>query len=235
LIYFSNYSTNGNSLIYQKKLNTTKSLINYWAFNGNVNDSIGNAHLYGGVNTAFTYNRFGQSNTAISLLNGYYRLPPGVYFSGTQLTIMAWVRVRNFRFYSRLIDFGNGPENENIVVALSDGSTGKPYLYLRSGINYLNGLSTKTLNLNQWQHLACAISFPFYSIYIDGIEVTTPGSKTSNPSFRLINVVRNYNYVGRSNWYVTGNQDSDADFDDLKLFNRALTQNEINIEMNNNL
>ena len=112
-----NFKSDGVATIYQKRFKKTNGLINYWSFNGNVNDSIGNAHLYGGVNAALTSDRFGQSNTAISLSNGYYKVPPGVYFSGKQLTIMAWVRIRHFRSYSRLIDFGNGPSNENIVLA----------------------------------------------------------------------------------------------------------------------
>ncbi len=44
-IGFASYNANGNSLIYRKKLNLAKGLINYWTFNGNVNDVVGNANL----------------------------------------------------------------------------------------------------------------------------------------------------------------------------------------------
>jgi hypothetical protein len=37
LTLFMKHSSTGNSLIYQKKFETTKGLINYWTFNGNVN------------------------------------------------------------------------------------------------------------------------------------------------------------------------------------------------------
>ena len=108
-------------------------------------------------------------------------------------------------------------------------------MYFSSGTSIADVYLTTTLDLNQWKHLVCVCSFPFLSIYIDGIEATIPGLKTNNISFSLTNVIRNYNYVGRSNWYGTGNQDSDADLDELKFFNRALTKNEIQFEMNNNL
>ncbi len=49
---FMKHSSTGNSLIYLKNFERTKGLINYWTFNGNVNDSIGNAYLYDGFNTA---------------------------------------------------------------------------------------------------------------------------------------------------------------------------------------
>ena len=48
LTLFLNYKPDGVSSIYQKKTKfyQTNGLINYWAFNGNVRDSIGNADLY---------------------------------------------------------------------------------------------------------------------------------------------------------------------------------------------
>jgi hypothetical protein len=232
---FANYTTSGNSLIYQKKtFKITNGLINYWTFNRNLNDSFGNVHLFGGANALFGLDRFGVPNSVLSLKNGYYQVPPGVYFSGTQLSIMGWIKVRTFYPNSRLIDFGNGKDNENILLTLSSNTNdGKPYVMLRSGNNYFFGNSIKSLILNKWQHLACVFSFPFYSIYIDGIEVTTPGSKTNFASFSLANVLRSSNFIGRSNY--PNNQDVDADFDDLKFFNRALTPSEIQFEMNNNL
>ena len=233
---FASYTNAGNSLIYKKKLITTaNSLINYWSFNGNVNDSIGNAHLYNGYNAVLTYDRFGRPNSALSLTNGYYKIPPGVYTSGTQFTLMGWVKMRNIRLESRMFDFGNGAGNQNIVLSLTDTVTSnKPYVYFLSGNLDFYGYSTVSFNLNKWQHLACVFSFPYYSILIDGIETTLPGSMTNLNSFNVANVVRSSNFIGRSNWYsISGAQDADADFDDLKIFNRALTQQEIQYEMIN--
>ena len=171
------YKPTGTSLIFKKQLfKITKGLINYWSFNENVNDAIGRAHLFGGVNVSLTYDRFGIPNSALRLTNGYYRVPPGIYFTGTQLTIMGWVNVRSINTHSRLIDFGFADTTEVVFLSLSNGDTGKPYLYYRSGNDKIFGYSNKILILNQWQHLACVFSFPFYSIYIDGVEVTTSGS-----------------------------------------------------------
>ena len=52
-------------------------LVNYWPFTNNVQDSIGGAHLYNGVNAQFTYNgvndRFNRMNSALSLNCGHYQ------------------------------------------------------------------------------------------------------------------------------------------------------------------
>ncbi len=227
LTLFLNDNTDGVRSIYQKNLNinSVNGLINYWAFNGNVNDLIWIAHLYGGVNAALTFDRLGRPDSALSLTNGYFKVPSGVYFTGSQFTIMVWVKVRKFSTSSRVLDFGNGADNENIVFQLSNQNTGKPKIYFKignSGSTFFVGYATKTLKLNEWQHLACGFSFPNYFIYIDGIEVSDVASQTSLSSFNLNNVVRNLNFIGSSNWYNTngGNdQHSDADFDDLKIFN----------------
>ncbi len=258
LTSFASFTTNGNSLIYQKKqmiqattiksetaafttvasttkmFNPTDGLTNYWTFNGNVNDVVGNANLYGGVNAELTFDRFGKPNSALNLTNGYYQVPPGVYFNGTQFSISAWVKVKNIRSSSRLIDFGFLNGGEVVMLALSNAMNGKPVFYFQSGADSFFGYSQVELSLNQWQHLACVYSFPYYFIYINGTLVTAPGSQTTYSSFSINNVVRTSNFVGRSNWnFMDG--DADADFDDLKIFNRSLSQQEIGIEMNNNL
>ena len=133
-----------------------------------------------------------------------------------------------------MIDFGNGPFNENIILSLSYGNNGKPYTHFQTGSSHFFGHSTQSLNLNQWQNLACVFSFPYDFIYIDGNLTTAVGSMTNHPSFSLANVERSSNFIGRSNRYPY-NADADADFDDLKIFNRAFSQQEIQSEMNNNL
>ena len=60
-----------------------------------MSDVIGKADLYDGVNAQLTNDRFERPCSAISLVNGYYKVPSGVYLYGTEFTIMVWVKVRN--------------------------------------------------------------------------------------------------------------------------------------------
>ncbi len=52
-------------------------LVNYWPFNGNGNDLIGSANLYGGVNIEWVPDRFGRPNSAVYLNTGHFLAPSG--------------------------------------------------------------------------------------------------------------------------------------------------------------
>ena len=63
----------------------------------------------------------------MSLQDGYLRAPSRIYFSGGNYTVTAWVKLLSFNHMSRLFDFGNGVNNDNIVFGLSHLTSGKPY------------------------------------------------------------------------------------------------------------
>jgi len=232
VIRFLRDSPGGNSLIYQKSdsrhnpyFRLTPGLIHYWPFENNVRDEIGNAHLYGGVNARLTNDRLGSANSALSLENGHYKVPPGVYFSGKQFTIMVWVKVRSFNLWSRILDFGNGRQN-NVFFALTIDHTGNSAFAVLPGEVH----SSLKLELNKWVHITAALNIPHAGIYINGVSYTRPLSAFGDS---VPNVVRNTNFIGRSNWWPQ-NADANAEYDELKIFDRALSQQEINNEMNNN-
>ena len=55
----------------------------------------------------------------------YVQIPAGVWFNGA-LTIEAWVYVKEYRSWSRLIDFGNGADQDNVLLTLTREETGIP-------------------------------------------------------------------------------------------------------------
>ena len=183
--------------------------------------------LYGGTNYELTYDRFGESNSALSLSNGYMIAPQGIYFKG-DYTVMAWVKVRSFNSWSRLIDFGNGAQNDNIYIALTRGTTGysQQTIYYSTS-NYMYLASGTILELNKWQHIAFTYTYPYSRNYIDGVLVASSSSALG--SVRA--VIRTLNYVGKSNW---NDGLANADYDELKIFDAYLSQSEIQSEMNNN-
>jgi len=68
--------------------------------------------------------------------------------------------------------------------------------------------------------------------YIDAFLVGT-GVSSSPPS----NIIRSSNFIGRSNWYFASQStdpDADADLDEIRLFNRGLTQQEIELDFSLN-
>src|SRR5215467_1781095 len=56
---------------------------------------------------------------------GYLSAPSGVWFNGN-LTVEGWVFLRSYNSWSRLIDFANGPNTNNVLLALSQGNSGFP-------------------------------------------------------------------------------------------------------------
>lgn len=68
-----------------------------------------------------------QDNTQFLLMNNsYLQAAPGIYFN-TNFTISLWVYVNSFRRYAKAIDFGNGPNSDNIQISFSSVISGKPY------------------------------------------------------------------------------------------------------------
>lgn len=155
-------------------------------------------------------------------LQNYASLPSGTYFSG-DFTIECWVKPTSHTNWSRIIDFGNSTSN-NVVFATSYQLTGKPAIHINGGEFFANS----QIPLNQWTHLAATLSGTTATIYINGIA---SGSSTLNVP---ANVIRNDNFIGRSNW-GWGDDAPDATFDDLRIWNVAKTASQIQASMNREL
>ena len=186
--------------------------------------------MYGGANTIFTNDRFNRPLSAISLNTGYLNISASDFFGTGKFTIMAWVKVRNYNKWSRLVDFGLSGlgSYDNIGVAFTRGINGIPQLLMHTNITLSLSFtkSMTVLTIGVWQHLTCTFEFPNAYIYVNG-SIEMIGSSTGP----ITTEIRDSNYLGRS-WNYPSDTDADADIDDLKIFNRALTQQEILDEMN---
>lgn len=160
----------------------------------------------------------GALNFSTSLQN-FASLPSAVYFNGN-FTIECWVKATAHTNWSRIIDFGNGGGSNNVLFATSYGNSGMPGLYVEGAQFY----ASSQITLNQWTHLAATLSGNTATIYIDGVA-----SGTMNVPVP-VNVTRNNNYIGKSNW-GWGDPAPDASFDDLRIWNVAKTQSEIQASM----
>jgi hypothetical protein len=162
-------------------------------------------------------------NTATNALDfdggsDYASAPPAVYFSG-DFTIECWVYPKSFPNWARIIDFGNGAGSNNVLLAYTYGGSGAPGLYVEGTQFQAN----QTLPLNQWSHIAATLSGNTATIYINGISAGT----ATFP--KPVNIIRNNCFIGKSNW---GDPDANAIFDELRIWNTARTQAEIQSSMN---
>lgn len=195
-------------------------LTNYWPLNYDMKDLIGSGDLQVGLNGYMSTDRFGNVNSAVYANNGYFYAPPGVYFEG-DFTVIAWVKVVSFVGWARLMDFY--PDNVVFVVSTA-GSMFPSFQIFKSPKYSLE--SNRSLNFNDWSHLSATLQNTTLSIYVNGSLVAL-GFNSSIPA----NQIRTNCYFGRSAYYP-GDSDADACFDDIKIYNRALTQQEIIYDMN---
>ena len=163
---------------------------------------------------------------------GYYSAPPDVYFSG-DFTITAFVNVVSITNWARLIDFGNFDfysyvNTDSILFALSSFSSGQPLLRVYNGISFnaMNNPSSNALSTSVWTHVAGILRGNNISIYLNCI-MTNSETITLLPQ----KVVRNFNYIGRSNWQY--DDYANAKFRNVRIYNRALSATELRTDFNN--
>lgn len=202
----------------------TNDLVLYYPMNGDATDASGNSldgTVTGGVIPM--NDRFGNVNSALQFngVNGFIDVPDGVFFNGSDFTVSAWVRKVSNNSWSRLFDFGIGQANENVLVAISNGTTGRPTSQMYNGTVGGAQVSSPTVALtnNKWELLTYTWSNGNGVLYINGIQ-RGQGAQTA-PN----NVIRTINYIGRSNWPT--DTYANAGFDDFRIYNKLLNSAEI--------
>src|SRR5580692_862461 len=108
-----------------------------------------------------------ESALSFNGTNGYVQAPSAVWFNGN-FTVEAWVYVRSYNSWSRLIDFANGPNDDNVYLALTSGSSGDATagVFTNTGTPTLS--ATNVIPIDQWAHLALTLSGTNGTIYLNG-------------------------------------------------------------------
>jgi hypothetical protein len=210
----------------------SNGLVGYWPFCGNANDESGNGNN-GTVNGAsLTTDRYGNANKAYNF-NGstnYIEVPNSNSLSNvSDITISAWVYIDSW--------FQSGGEGYFPILHKSNlqGQYGKFALTLKNlgGISHLNsqenGFSYNNWSLSVWQHVAMIFSNNRNKIYIDGVLISdVPTGVFPNSINNSLPLVIGMDKPGLVEY-------SNGKIDDIGIWNRALTQQEITNLYNNNL
>ena len=206
----------------------SNGLVGWWPFNGNANDESGNGNN-GTVNGAtLTTDRNGNANQAYSFdgINNFIEISNSTSLNFTQGTINIWFYTSQTNFMN-LIErtiFSNA-SNENWGLAINQTVSGDLSLYTKHNSNCLSGngwqtnLANQNLSINNWHMLSGVIKNSTSEIYLDGLLVNT----YNTPS--IMDVCGGDIQISR-HWlndprYFTGS------IDDIGIWNRALTQQEI--------
>jgi hypothetical protein len=190
----------------------TNGLLGYYPFNGNANDiSINgnNGTALGGV--SLTQDRFGISNSAYSFdgINDYISILRNYQ---SAFSVSVWVNTPNISGLNPLID----GFDSNWEVQLNNSYP--DYVSFISTTNYQEFISTTSVVNNTWTHVVYTFNSNIVKLYINGV---LKNQYTVNP---LPNNSGNYFFgaslSGADQYYL-------GKLDDIGIWNRALTQDEI--------
>ncbi|CAF1121764.1 unnamed protein product [Brachionus calyciflorus] len=133
---------------------------------------------------------------------------------------MAWIKLTNTSYFQRFMDCGI-KESNTVVVSLSKELSNKPHfvIFNRDNFSQLVVVSNNPLEIGVWNHLTFTFKNGLGSYYKNGVldqqrELEYP-----------VNILRTNCFLGKSNFGP--DSDASADFDDIKLFKRALDLDEI--------
>ncbi|MDX2196751.1 MAG: LamG-like jellyroll fold domain-containing protein [Cytophagales bacterium] len=158
-----------------------------------------------------------DGNDAITLgnLNYISTGTPGQY------TVQAWVYPENFSGDKWI--FGDEQAGNGGVGLQLDNGTGRVIAFRPGGL----GVTTTTLPLNTWTHLALVQNATGTHLYINGVfDITMFGAGSAN-------VETSFNsYIGA---FQGTSRNFSGKIDEVSVWNRALTANEILVNKNRNL
>lgn len=147
------------------------------------------------------------------------------YSSG--FTIEAWVYYNSFKFWSRIVDFGNGVDKHNIVFA-NVGHTNTLAIQTKKGTAIEKITANNALETGKWMHLAATVDSSGHGkLYKNGVEIQS--GKIHLPE----NLNRSLNYIGRSNWTHDGY--FDGRMAEVRLWNRTRSVEELQQDLNRRL
>lgn len=211
----------------------TSGLVGYWPFNGNANDESGNENN-GTVNGAtLTMDRNGVANKAYSFdgIDDYIQLNSLSLFGNQNRSISFFSKLNSANLSSDISAISYGGNSTNCSQAGGDIECGFINLNNNASVR-IDGTCTATysnitIQDSQWHYVVFTfdntqgIDFNFFKIYIDGLSVSigTYNGSTIVNTLTLSNLV-----FGKSN---KASRFFDGQLDDIGIWNRALTQEEI--------
>jgi hypothetical protein len=207
--------------------NTTTDMIAWYRFENNLVDSSGNNRALTSTGTfSYVAGKVGTNSIRqASASSTSFLTNPNVNVctssSDQAFTVSFWIRFTTLTGTTlyRLIEFGNVASN-NRILSINWSGSGVRFAFFGTQLDVAYASS---IFLNEWVHLTFTYANRVQTIYKDGMPVGTR-QHGSNPiidpgHFRVGYTVRGgttiHSFIG--------------DMDDLRIYNRALTQSEINI------
>ena len=209
----------------------TTGLVGWWPFNGNANDESGNGNN-GTVNGAtLTTDRNGLANKSYSFsgANNYILINNGLISNVFgSFSISLWFKTNTTNVGTLLSDRGSSNWAYKYSMQINNSSNGKCNIYNHNGASLTNAVVTSQsdLNSNSWVNCVAILnaSNSVLSIYVNGAlsnQITNVNSSAWNTSSTATYIGKWISPFGDYHYY-------NGNLDDIGIWNRALTQQEVN-------
>jgi hypothetical protein len=194
----------------------TSGLVGWWPFCGNANDESGNGNNGApGSGVTLTTDRFFSSNAAYDFNgSGNISLTTPPTTGAQDFTISGWVKTNNTSVRKGIACWGQDNPWQSTYFFITN--TG----YLNFGFAYNGGPQSSTFIAdNQWHHVAVKCTSGLIQLYLDGQPTATALQMNPNISGANKALGANIDNSGSNNFV--------GSLDDIGIWNRALTQQEI--------
>lgn len=152
----------------------------------------------------------------------------GEFELGGNLSFESWIYAdRIHDAYSRIFDFGNGAEEDNILLSLDEGTGRLLFLVRENDLISESIITTNPIPEKEWIHVAATIEGTTGKIYINGEEAAS--GEILSPEVKT----RSLQYLAKSNY--ASNKYFDGKIDEFRIWNRSISSEEINDKMKNRL
>lgn len=205
----------------------TNGLIAHFPFSGNANDLSGNANngtVQGGV--TWTSDRFGNTNSAALFdgINGNIIVPNSSSLASPTngLTIAGWVSIdSDHNIVSSLIDKAPNDAYGQYNYTFEHVNNGQFKQVINNGGTIIAAILQSSIPINQWCFIACSWNGTETTFYLDGTLIgTQPLAGTILPDNNPV-------YIGLQKAGFLNNHFK-GKIDDIRIYNRALSESEIN-------
>ena len=198
-------------------------LVAYYPFNGNANDESGNANHGTVYGATLTEDLQGNPNSAYAFdgTDDYIEIPDSASFNfNYPITISAWIYLDDNSKGGIVGQWGYGGAGGDAFILYVRGTKLSTYLP-REGLAHLELQSNNGLATNQWYLVSMVSTGNLVTLYINGNEDKSEAVIVKQvDSYQTVEIGLEDRFSGGLNYL-------DGIIDEVRIYNRALTETEI--------
>ncbi len=213
---------------------TKNGLIAYYPFNGNANDESGNNHHGSNFGATLTTDRFGQQNSAYQFdgIDDYIKVSNNSLLKNNNFSYSWWVNVKSLPAYgagSNMLEIGSicSTVKYGQVISLNNNYVDDSHGWVVTSGNidgtrvFYTGNDVLP-NLNEWYHLTLIRDNVSVKLYVNDHLIFSQKTDGAEAFF-----------TSPLDFYIGSRCGAELHFfngiiDDIRIYNRALTKEEIN-------